>query len=172
MTRSSRNWYAYAAAGLLIATAAFSLRGASTGRSVESSNPAVFAATPRLEQHRLNASPGVTKVSTHPKRYGKVEHVGQDDFDKKVLKSDIPVLVDFYADWCGPCRLLAPTLEQLARELPDVKVVKIDVDRSQELAARYRINAIPSLLVIKKGKVTAKHVGLANKDALKQLLAR
>lgn len=83
------------------------------------------------------------------------------DFDKKVLKSNVPVHVDFYADWCGPCRLLAPTLEQLARELPDVKVVKIDVDRSQELAARYRINAISSLLVIKQGKVTAKHVGLA-----------
>ena len=80
----------------------------------------------------------------------KVEYVSLASFDQTVLKSDVPVLVDFYADWCGPCRALSPTLTELAREMPDAKIVKVNIDRDRNLASRYKVTAIPSLRVFKK----------------------
>jgi thioredoxin 1 len=81
-------------------------------------------------------------------------------------------LVDFYADWCGPCRALSPTLDEIARETPGVRVVKVNIDRSPELAARYQVSSIPALRVFQQGKVTATHVGLATKERLQSLLSR
>jgi thioredoxin 1 len=101
-----------------------------------------------------------------------IEHVQAGDFDEKVLRSTVPVLVDFYADWCGPCAALAPVLEQFARETPEAKIVKVDVDENPQLAARFQIEAIPCLLVFRESRLTARHVGLANKALLKQLLSR
>ncbi len=109
-------------------------------------------------------------TKTHIPR--KVEHADTADFQRKVLESDVPVLVDFYADWCGPCRMLAPALEELARETPNARIVKVDVDRNPELAARYKVGSIPSLAVFSGGEITAQHVGLANKSELKSLLKR
>ena len=103
---------------------------------------------------------------------GRVEHADAASFDAVVLKSPVPVLVDFYADWCGPCQRLAPALESLAKETPGAKVVKIDVDHSPELATRYGISAIPSLRVFKDGEVVAQHVGLASKSQLLALLGQ
>jgi thioredoxin 1 len=103
---------------------------------------------------------------------GQVDHADEESFEQKVLKSEHPVLVDFYADWCGPCKALAPILEDVARESPHAKVVKVNVDHSPDLAAQYRIAAIPSLLVFKNGEVTAQHTGLASKNYLKGLLTR
>ena len=103
---------------------------------------------------------------------GKVLNVGQTDFDQIVLKSDVPVLADFYADWCGPCRALAPVLAQLAREVPDAKVVKVNVDDNPDLAIRYRINAIPALMAFEDGQVTDKQAGMAGLPRLKSMLGR
>ncbi len=109
-------------------------------------------------------------VTTHTN--GQVLHVNQPQFDQVVLQSDVPVLVDFYADWCGPCRALAPALNQLAEETPGAKVVKVNVDNNQELAMRYQINAIPALLVFDKGRITTRHAGLASLSQLKALLTQ
>lgn len=101
-----------------------------------------------------------------------LEHVDESNFRETVLESDVPVLVDFYADWCGPCRALGPLLEEVAGETPSAKVVKVNVDDSPELAAQYRIDAIPSLKVFKHGKVVAQHLGMADKRKLQALLTR
>lgn len=103
---------------------------------------------------------------------GQVLHVDQTQFDQVVLQSDVPVLVDFYADWCGPCRALAPALDQLAKEIPGAKVVKVNVDNNQELAVRYRVNSIPALMVFDGGQLTAQHAGLASLPQLKSMLSQ
>ena len=105
---------------------------------------------------------------THTPR--QVEHADEATFEEMVLQSDVPVLVDFYADWCGPCRMIAPVLEEVARETPNAKVVKVNVDHSRTLATQYGISSIPSLRVFKNGQVIAQHVGLAKKAQLKALL--
>jgi thioredoxin 1 len=101
-----------------------------------------------------------------------VLHASDTNFRRRVLESDVPVMVDSYADWCGPCKRLAPALEQLAKENPEAKVVKVNVDDSPELAARYRVESIPTLIVFKDGDVANKHVGLASSAQLRALLAR
>ena len=101
-----------------------------------------------------------------------VQHANEANFDSLVLKSNVPVLVDFYADWCGPCQRLTPILEELARETPDAKIVKVNVDHSPNLAAEYGVDSIPSLRVFKNGAVTEQLVGLANKNQLKSLISR
>ena len=101
-----------------------------------------------------------------------VQHANQATFEQLVLQSDVPVLVDFYADWCGPCQRLAPVLEEFARENGDVKVVKVNVDNEGDLAAEYNVSAIPALLVFKDGKVAAQTAGLANKNALRAMIER
>lgn len=103
-------------------------------------------------------------------RIGAVEHASEADFATKVLQSSEPVLVDFYADWCGPCRMLAPVLEDAARELASARIVKVNVDENPALASRYAVRAIPTLLVFRNGEATAKHVGMASKDQIKQFL--
>lgn len=80
--------------------------------------------------------------------------------------------MDFYADWCGPCQKLAPVLEELAAETPNAKIVKVNVERSPDLAAEYGVDSIPSLKVFKNGQVTDQVVGLANKDRLRTMLTR
>jgi thioredoxin 1 len=99
-----------------------------------------------------------------------IEHIGIREFDERVLHSKEPVLVDFYADWCGPCQMLAPVLEQVARETPHAKIVKVNVDQNGELARRYQIEAIPSLLVFRDGNLINRHTGLADAASVKQLL--
>jgi thioredoxin 1 len=124
--------------------------------------PPVPAAQPEGDEIMFTQSP--TKQA--------VEHANEANFEQLVLRSNVPVLVDFYADWCGPCQALAPTLEQLARDTANVRIVKVNVDRSPTLAARYRIESIPHLMVFKKGRMTDQVVGLASKNHLKALLSR
>ena len=87
------------------------------------------------------------------------------------MKSDLPVLVDFYADWCVPCKMMAPVVESLAGELKGkARVGKINVDENQDLAMEYNVMSIPTLLVFKNGKVTASAVGVQSKNAILNLL--
>ena len=90
-----------------------------------------------------------------------------ENFEKEVLKSEKPVLVDFYADWCGPCNAMAPVIEELAKELEGkVKVGKINVDENHDIAVEYNVMSIPTLIVFKNGKEEKRLVGLRNKEEL------
>ena len=94
----------------------------------------------------------------------KVVHASIDTFEEEVLKSGLPVFVDFWASWCGPCVAIAPILEELAEEFDGkVKVVKINVDENQQLANQFTVQAIPSLLIFKEGKEVDRIVGAADK---------
>ncbi len=92
-------------------------------------------------------------------------------FEKEVINSDIPVLVDFWATWCGPCRMLAPIIEEIANEYEGkVKVGKVNVDEQSALAAKYGIMSIPTLILFKNGEIAEKTVGLRSKEQIKELI--
>ena len=97
-------------------------------------------------------------------------HVNEKEFREKVLEAKGTVLVDFWAGWCGPCRMLGPVLEQLAADRPDVTVVKVNVDENMSLAAAYGVESIPLLLVFKDGQLVNKAVGFASQSELEALI--
>ena len=91
-------------------------------------------------------------------------NVSSKNFETEVLNSEKTVLIDFYADWCGPCKMLSPVVEQFANENENIKVVKINVDDEQDLAIKYGVMSIPTLVVIKNGQEVNRSVGLVSKD--------
>jgi len=92
------------------------------------------------------------------------------NFEQEVMQSDKPVLIDFYADWCGPCKIIGPTMEEISNERSDIKVVKINVDEEGELAQSFNVMSIPTIVVMKQGKVTNGTLGVQSKDRLLKLL--
>ena len=94
--------------------------------------------------------------------------ITEDNFDDEVLKSEKTVLIDFYAEWCGPCKMQSPVIDKIAEERQDIKVGKIDVDENQELALKYGVMRIPTLLIIKNGEVTNQFVGLTPKSKIEE----
>lgn len=96
--------------------------------------------------------------------------ISADNFKAEVLESNQPVLVDFYADWCGPCKMLSPIVEAVAKETENIKFVKINVDEAQELAMQYNIMSIPTLVLIKDGQEINRKVGLIDKSELLDLI--
>ena len=99
-----------------------------------------------------------------------VQTITKENFDETVLQSDKPVLVDFWAEWCGPCRMVSPIVDEIAGERDDIVVGKVNVDEQSELAARFGVMSIPSLLVFKGGELAQTAVGARPKDAILALL--
>jgi len=100
-----------------------------------------------------------------------IQHVSDETFDPEVLKSDIPVLVDYWAEWCGPCKAIAPVLEEVAKEYDGrLKVAKLNVDDNAEVPRRYNIRGIPTLMLFKNGNMEAFKVGLLSKSQLTAFL--
>ena len=100
----------------------------------------------------------------------KVMEVTSENFEAEVLRSEKPVIADFYADWCGPCRMMRPALDQLAAEREDIKIVSVNVDDEDELAANYGISSIPCLIAFKGGSETNRSIGLVGKDVIEKLI--
>ena len=96
--------------------------------------------------------------------------VNDSTFEQEVLNSNIPVLIDFYADWCGPCKMLSPTVDEVAEENDDIKVVKVNVDESQEIAVKYQVMSIPTLVVIKNGNEINRSVGVIDKEEILSMI--
>ena len=96
----------------------------------------------------------------------KALHVNKDNFHNEVLNSDKPVLLDFFASWCGPCKMVAPILDEIAQEREDIKVCKVDIDEQPELASRYRIMSVPTLMVLKNGQIMEQSIGARPKHQI------
>ena len=97
-------------------------------------------------------------------------NIDKNNFQDEVMNSDKPVLLDFWAPWCGPCRMVVPIVEEIAKERPDIKVGKINVDEQPELAQQFRVMSIPTLVVMKDGKVVAQAMGARPKQAILAML--
>ncbi len=103
----------------------------------------------------------------------KVLHISDDNFQKEVLESDKPVMVDFWASWCGPCLALAPIIDEIAEAYSDkIKICKLNVDENQKTAMQYGIKGIPTILFFKNGQVVEQSVGLVPKDYLEDLIKK
>lgn len=103
----------------------------------------------------------------------KIIEVNKDNFEKEVLQADKPVLLDFYADWCGPCKMAGPILEELAGEYEGkVIIAKLDVDKNQEVAGKFGVMSIPTVIMFEKGKESSRQVGFAGKEGYEAMIKK
>ena len=100
----------------------------------------------------------------------KVLHINKDNFHKEVINSDKPVLLDFFASWCGPCKMVGPILEEIAADRDDIVVAKINVDDNMELAKKYRVISIPTMMLMKNGEIAKKLVGFHERHEIEEIL--
>ena len=100
-----------------------------------------------------------------------VLNINKENFQREVMESNKPVILDFYAPWCGPCRMVAPAMEEIANERPDLKVGKIDIEDQIELAARFGVTGVPALVVMKDGKIVNKAIGARPKEDILDLVS-
>jgi len=116
--------------------------------------------------HSFSQVSNIYKYSSHI-FFMTIKHIStKEEFQKEVLESEKPVIIDFWAEWCGPCRMLGPIFEELSKERDDIIFVKIDVDEAQEIASDYNIMSIPAILLIKDGEVVNQQMGAVPKDLL------
>lgn len=100
----------------------------------------------------------------------KIVEINKLNFDEEVLKSDVPVLVDFNADWCGPCRMLRPILDELSEERSEYKIASVNIDEEDELAEKYDVSSIPCLVAFKNGKEVKRSIGLRPKETIESMM--
>lgn len=101
-----------------------------------------------------------------------VVNLTENNFEQEVMRSDKPVLIDFFATWCGPCSMVSPIVDRIAEERSDLKVCKVDVDEQGELASRFGVSSIPMLVVVKNGKISAQSVGAMPKEKILELVEK
>ena len=145
-----------------------------TTTSPQSTRPAIIhcpfcAAANRVDLTRLASGPKCAKCGK-PLRLDRPQKVTDKDFDRTITGSSVPVVVDFYADWCGPCKAMAPTLDEFAAKMAgQVLVVKLDTEANPATAARFGIRGIPTLIAFEAGKEKRRHVGMADMKVLEGL---
>ena len=101
-----------------------------------------------------------------------VLHLTEENFEKEVLQSEVPVLVDFWATWCGPCKMMAPVVDEIAKEVGEsLKVGKVDIDQNTSLATKYSVMSIPTFIVFKQGKAVRSSVGVQSKEDIMAMLS-
>ena len=100
-----------------------------------------------------------------------LKHINGKEFETEVLKSEKPVIVDFFATWCGPCKMLGPILENIADEEKDVKILKVDIDGCMELAQKFGIMSVPTLMLFKDGQEYGREIGLKSKEQLQEIIS-
>jgi thioredoxin 2 len=128
------------------------------------------SAANRVDLARLSAGPKCAKCG-RPLRLDRPQKVTDQDFERTITSSSVPVLVDFYADWCGPCRMMAPTLDEFAQKRAgEALVLKLDTEASPLTAARFGIRGIPTIIAFAGGKERARHVGLADLKVMESLV--
>ncbi|HYG62396.1 MAG TPA: thioredoxin [Thermoanaerobaculia bacterium] len=122
-------------------------------------------------EHALRAAP--TRNGEREMASEKIVTISEDNFENEVLKSDQPVLVDFWAEWCGPCRMVAPVLDQIADEMDGkVRIAKLNVDENQKIAYQFQVSSIPTFILFKNGQVADRTMGAMPKNAFQSFIDR